>query len=341
MANISLTDAGRPANAHRRAFTLVELLVVIAIIGILVALLLPAVQAAREAARRSQCLNNCKQIVLATLNYEATNQTLPAGAIHWLPGGAGFQRKVGLLAKILPYAEDATIHGLLDFDDPNGTELQKIEGTETYIASIPIAMYACPSDDTPLTGNNDGNDGGVRFPRAKTNYVGSMGSEKFVGSGNPAARCTLGFSEYNRVALDTTTDVPTRADDISGVFSRHDVPVKLKQITDGLSKTIFFGEVRPSCSVHVSSGWNSSNNLCGLARTTIPINFDTCATDSPDDCAQWNNWVTEWGFKSPHPGGAHFGFGDGSAKLLNDDIEFETVYQYLGDKADGFPIGAF
>ena len=141
--------------------------------------------------------------------------------------------------------------------------------------------------------------------------------------------------------MDSTTAVPTRAEDISGVFSRHDVPVKLQQITDGLSNTIFYGEVRPTCSQHVAHGWASSNNLSGLARTTIPINFDTCNENAEDQCYQYNNWVTSWGFKSPHPGGANFCFGDGSAKLLNEDIDFETTYQRLGDKADGEVVGEF
>ena len=95
-------------------FTLVELLVVIAIIGVLVALLLPAVQAARESARRAQCVNNIRQVVLATLNYEDTHKELPPGAL-WRDEENNLRENSGLLAKILPYAEDAALHDLIDF----------------------------------------------------------------------------------------------------------------------------------------------------------------------------------------------------------------------------------
>ena len=101
-------------NKRTRGFTLVELLVVIAIIGILVALLLPAVQAAREAARRSQCQNNLKQLSVAVLNYENTHKTLPSGGWgwHWMgdpDGGYGKDQPGSWLYSILPYLEEANV----------------------------------------------------------------------------------------------------------------------------------------------------------------------------------------------------------------------------------------
>lgn len=326
-------------------FTLVELLVVIAIIGILIALLLPAVQSARESARRIQCTNNMKQIGLATLNYELANGILPEGAYFWTPPNNWFQT-VGLLGRILPYAEDNQIHDLIDFDTeadaagqggPRTDQIQLPDGT--YLASFPIAMYMCPSDSTenvsvhPRTGV---------IPRAKTNYVGSVGSMP-LGGGSPEARCKEAFTVWNRFDVSRELGrvfppgVPQKANHFSGVFTRHAVRVKLNQITDGLSKTIFFGEVRPDCSLHVKSGWLSANNLCGLATTIVPINYDTCSEDTDDGCHHWNNWQTEFGFRSNHPGGANFCLGDGSVHFIAEDIEHWT-YQYLGDKFDGQPF---
>lgn len=320
-------------------FTLVELLVVIAIIGILIALLLPAVQAAREAARRTQCLNNMKQIGLATLNYEVAHGELPEGSYFYTNGN--WFKTVGLLGKILPYAEDTAVHGLIDFDyeadaDGNGQgsdDVQLADGS--YLASIPIDMYMCPSDGTPAVSPSPHN---ANKLVAKTNYVGSVGSMT-VGFGNTAARCTTANSTWSPKAVHfllkrPNPGVPKTVNDFSGVFTRHAIPVKLRQITDGTSKTILFGEVRPDCSVHVSGGWLSSNNLCGLAKTTIPINYDSCSKEAIDKCHQWNNWTTEFGFKSNHAGGANFGYGDGSTSFISEDVDY-GVYQLQGDKSDG------
>ncbi len=334
-----------PTKACRKTgFTLVELLVVIAIIGILVALLLPAVQAAREAARRSQCLNNMKQLGLATLNYESTFNSLPEGSYFFTPPSSWHQT-IGLLGRILPYAEDNALHDLIDFDTEADAAGQGGEGSDDiqlpdgrFLASFPIQMYMCPSDPTPAVETHEAWDGGA-IPRAKTNYVGSVGSMPLGGGGNPAGSCVEAFSVLNRFNINlklgrSIPNVPVRASDFSGVFTRHAVRVKLRQITDGLTQTIFFGEVRPDCSTHVKSGWLSANNLCGLATTTVPINYDTCSVQADNACNQWDNWTTEFGFKSNHPGGAHFGFGDGSARFINESID-QWTYQYLGDKSDG------
>ncbi len=309
---------------RRVAFTLVELLVVIAIIGILVALLLPAVQQARAAARRVQCVNNMKNICLATLNYESARGQLPEGAVFF--SGGEFHFTTGLLARILPYAEDAALHDLIDFDDPDGTDNQVMENG-TFLASFPISMYMCPSDPSAVT--EDIEWWGVTAPRAKTNYVGSVGSARLVGRG----ACRETFTIWNRFALGVAYD-PDNEKDYSGVFTRHNVATKLRHIKDGLSKTIFFGEVRPSCSQHVRAGWLNSNNGSGLVGTVTPINYDTCQKEESAGCAWWNNWETELGFKSNHEGGAHFALGDGSVHFLGEGIDHWT-YQYLGDKADG------
>ena len=126
---------------RRTGFTLVELLVVIAIIGVLVALLLPAIQAAREAARRNSCMNNIRQVCLATLNYENANGTLPPGTIF--NSEEGIQLRTGVLAWILPFSEDTSLHNLIDFDQPTDNQ-QLPDGT--YLSGYVVEMYICPSD---------------------------------------------------------------------------------------------------------------------------------------------------------------------------------------------------
>ena len=104
-----------------------------------------------------------------------------------------------------------------------------------------------------------------------------------------------------------------------------------------LSKTIFFGEVRPQCSQHVRGGWVASNNGNGYCTTLIPINFDTCNDRAPDPCHRSCNSNTEVGFKSNHPGGANFLIGDGSVQFLEEAIDHQ-MYQYLGAMNDGYVV---
>ena len=108
----------------------------------------------------------------------------------------------------------------------------------------------------------------------------------------------------------------------------------LSAISDGLSNTIFFGEVRPACSITQRQGWSLSNNGQGLTSTLVPINYDSCDDMSGDGCRQSDNWNAELGYKSSHPGGAQFVFGDGSTHFLSETIDYQN-YQYLGGMADG------
>ena len=297
-------------------FTLVELLVVIAIIGILVSLLLPAVQAARESGRRSQCQNNMKQLILAIHNYHDTIRRIPPGSFFNVDGGGTGRGSIWV--HLLPYFEQNTLYQQINFnmrvDDqtlPDGTHLQdKL-----------VSALMCPSDNVEPLYNN----------LAKQCYNASTGPSQHIDS--PSCSCPSGQSGGNAYAFAPYDNVPNFA----GPFQRAPHATTFASVTDGLSNTIFLGEVRPGCSSHHGNSWQRSNNGNGLTATIVPINFDTCHPATwPDKCHAPCNWNNELGFRSLHPGGALFSIGDGSVRFLSQTIDMWT-YQYLGGKSDGHP----
>lgn len=307
----------------RHAFTLVELLVVIAIIGILIALLLPAVQAAREAARRSQCSNNIKQIGLALHNYHDTMNRFPPGGMWdpaptWDPPQNPNAPRGSVLMRLLPYIEQQVIYKGIDFK--NNTDSQSINGVPIY--QMIIGTYVCPSD------KNDGLTNSV----AVANYGANYGPSDVSSTGNPSCPCAEGATWY---AYRTVGNYG--ATNPAGPFTRygHKYMCRMADVTDGLSNTIFFGEVRRDCSSHNRGGWARTNNGQGLFTTLIPINYDSCDLgNNPDGCKRYCNWNMEFGFKSLHPGGAQFLFGDGAVHFLPETIDHWN-YQALGDRAGG------
>jgi prepilin-type N-terminal cleavage/methylation domain-containing protein len=297
----------------RAGMTLVELLVVIAIIGVLIALLLPAVQAAREAGRRSQCNNNLKQIGLATLNYEQSRKELPPGAV-W---ESGVRRGGSIFVRLLPMFEQQALYQAFNLKGTNVDDT-KAPGTNDRADSVVVPGLICPSDN-----REPAYDG-----RVAHNYAASRGpTEVWV---NPSSLCDYPWADFARAPIDDPRV-------FAGPFTRVGTPERLKAITDGLTNTIFFGEVRPMCSEHVRNGWVASNNGNGYCTTLIPINYDSCNDNSSDSCHRSDNYNTEVGFKSVHPGGAYFLLGDGGVHFINQDID-HSVYQLLGAKDDGEPV---
>jgi len=270
---------------QERAFTLVELLVVIAIIGILIALLLPAVQSAREAARAAQCRNNLKQIGIALHNYHLPNKCFPPGSFWFSTEYDKYRGSI--LIRLLPYIEQQPLYDEYDFT--RSTDGQTFPGSTTH-------------------GNNS------------------------------ACSCGESAAWNSRIQIYPWHGIYGYGPQakFAGPFFRYPVATKMRDCTDGLSSTIYFGEVRPMCSVHNAQGWATSNNGQGLTATVVPINYDSCSWDAaePDGCKRYCNWNTELAFKSRHPSGAHFLFGDGSVHFLSDSIDYR-LYQVLGSKADG------
>jgi prepilin-type N-terminal cleavage/methylation domain-containing protein len=307
-------------SVNRKAFTLVELLVVIAIIALLIALLLPAVQMVREGARRTQCQSQLRQVGMAIINYNDTHQMFPVGSYY--QGPIGNYENGSIIARLLPFLEQSSLYDAFNFSRPS-IELQKFSNG-TLIGAKTIPVLQCPSDDRP-TFRDDG--------LSNVNYVASNGSARRIN--NPESSCSL-YSSWNALAISPYDDPKS----FSGPFTRRGIPVRLKEITDGVSKTIFFGETLPACSIHAQQGWSASNDMQGFATTIIPINYNTCDPNSTNGCNRPNNWNAECGFKSRHPGGSHFLKGDGSVHFITDKINMR-VYQSLGGKSDGGQTGDF
>lgn len=286
----------------RRAFTLVELLVVIAIIGVLVALLLPAVQAARESARRAQCLNNYKQVGVAMHNHHSARKCFPSGIDMWTTGvdcsmPAG--KKTSFIgwswgAYILPYIEAGANYQQMDLSEKSGNSY--VTGTNFAAAAHRIEGFLCPSDEQVFelvgccsdisNGPSDSED------MAMTNMAGVADSKSWqcLWDDWPA-----GWANPNG----------------NGVLFQHS-KVHTGQITDGTSNTLMVGEVmgygRDSHAAYWWATWNvmDTNNGINLPLRVPPRGlFDSA----------------EAGFASFHPGGAHFLFADGSATFLSEDID--------------------
>lgn len=334
---------------RKSGFTLIELLVVIAIIAILVALLLPAVQQAREAARRTQCKNNLKQYGLALHNYVDVHGSLPIAGTNWNPADNPptwqHPAAVGWQVRVLPFLEQGPLYNELDWGisqpassyesgNPRGFLPAQIlkDGRPARSHQIPTAR--CPSD---LSENNQINGW------SQSNYTGSPGSQRFE-SIDPNCNPYLQFIEplSNNIHFADTTN----PSEISGLFGRLGVTIQLQMITDGLSNTIAVGETLPDCSDHDYGWWLYNGHGNTHASTAVKINdFTTCRFRGGKPalfptCTAQSNWNIAHGFRSRHVGGAQFLLADGSVRFISENINHPT-YQALGGRADGKVVGEF
>jgi prepilin-type N-terminal cleavage/methylation domain-containing protein/prepilin-type processing-associated H-X9-DG protein len=316
----------------RNAFTLVELLVVIAIIGILVALLLPAVQAAREASRRSSCQNNMRQFGIAMQNYYSAFKVYPPNSPWWVDNMHVFpkDRKGSMLVKLLPYLEETAIHDRLDL---NGDVIDQFK-KNVDLRQVVLRVVRCPSDAFPsLSEEPTYNPPG----HAVTNYAPTVGAQKTFSyqecCPEPAGNL---FETEQDFHADTHEMYLT-----SGMFSRSGWSATIEQIPDGTSKTIAMGEVLPDCNFEfIRFGWWESWPM--YVGTAPPINYDSCRKTEPpfgaeQDCGTFFNYNTSSGFKSRHPGGANFTLADGSVQFISENIDYRN-YQRLGDRQDAEAI---
>ncbi len=332
-----------------RAFTLVELLVVIAIIGILVALLLPAVQAAREAARRLQYTNNLKQIGVALHNYH--------DMYGQFPGGSNYVAHSTWLMSLLPFIEEAPVYNALDFSVPNPGYLQWDPGSGkngAIMDGVLPEVYWCPSSDLPKWSIDK---------HAPTSPPYQFGTACYVGIAG-AVRSSTSWKDpsgEDRCTMASTLGFPC-SNGVLGPNSK----VAVRLITDGTSNTIMVGEqsgwlIDPADGSKVDSRTSHKYGFCmgcapkngpgdprgpgpwddwwsahswyeNITTLRYPINLKTIAPGTDARFSESNTVIN-----SDHPGGALALRCDGGVNFLSEDTDFDAL-KYVAIRFDGQTI---
>jgi prepilin-type N-terminal cleavage/methylation domain-containing protein len=315
-------------SALRRGFTLVELLVVIAIIGVLVALLLPAVQAARESARRMQCGNSMRQVGLALHNHHDVYGVFPVGQYNNIAQDSTYWNRACWWHAILPYVEQKNLYDLLDAymnGTPKPPYVTFAVNNSGGGPSIPgrnsvVRMFLCPSDnEAPKNQTVAGNEQGFHG-----NYVVCGGSTFF----NPPSDTTGGS--------------------LNGMFYPFS-KTRLANVTDGSSNTLMGSEILvvKDTNLHDLRGryWNTwQGNLLFSTlyppNTTVGDRSTYCINAPRRPCQGLTASTVVQSVRSNHPSGANFMLGDVSVRFISNNVNALT-YQYLGTRQDGETLGDF
>ncbi len=330
---------------------MIELLVVIAIIAILIALLLPAVQQAREAARRTQCKNNVKQLGLALHNYHDTFLVFPPGAVGSTTAGAPYQGW-GWNTMILPYMDQGPLYNLIPFSSSMQTAINAQPGILT--AGAQLGALRCPSD----VGTNI-----VAYVDVAPT-IGAPGVTQLNQFGRSSYLGVVGWWNNAGVATGLVINNPPSTATYRGIFGANS-RMGIRDMTDGSSNSLVVGERYTPGPGGQSPGpqpighgvWIGSPNpltIDGAAAilgdtavaNTVPYGGTTQQTGILNSYRiNGNNSGTvsrgqTTGFGSLHTGGCHFLIGDGTVRYVSENID-TTIYRNLGTVNDGNPIGDF
>jgi prepilin-type processing-associated H-X9-DG protein len=347
---------------------LVELLVVIAIIGVLVALLLPAVQAAREAARRMQCSGHLKQLGLAMHNYHDIYKTFPIQ--YRVNTGPQALTQVSWISGILPMIEQSTIYnqwnhnfswsgGVTGFqaDPRTGPDVTNPGGgSNAALLGTGIRVLLCPSDNSPAKkgvakgsrlinfnapATNDVSIGITNY-KASTGANWSFGSIQVTSGSWGSSRFCLG--EFSTLPADVQAQYPFRCP--TGFLGRGNdgqgIPTRFSDITDGTSNSLMLGET--SFSQNALSAWFWFNGVLATAAFQInrpaecPAGLGKSQMAAWEAC--WQDWQNQQGFSSFHPGGAQFAMADASVRFISQNVDLST-YRNVATIAGGETVNEF
>jgi prepilin-type N-terminal cleavage/methylation domain-containing protein len=326
----SVLTSRRGSAASRAGFTLVELLVVIAIIATLIGLLLPAVQSAREAARRSACSNNLKQIGIGCLMYESARKTLPPGFARSKTVTGAFQKR-GLFTMILPYFEEKQIYDQIAFDY-TGSNPYTDPARNQVVSSYICASYPHPKVTTTSSGAAEYENG------AMVTYGGCGGA--YMPATESAPPCLIGSSYPDNGPFYLSGPGTQAGGAACGGASGSPITGvgrQLKQVTDGTTKTFMVGEYCHRDFIVSRSLWQDPPGnmrpwyLAGnqTSETTVPSIYHIKEFEYTPNSRVTKNNVGSFNklpMGSYHIGGTMFSMVDGSVRSVSDNVE-QRVYQ--------------